>query len=168
MNCTLYTAAVNEICKSMRKCYFGRNFLHTTIPRLIWNFFSRVSEACYEKASVALVISILTLFPRFFNNYHHSYYDIDSIWDLRLKYCSYIARKLIFSYDVTHWGREQNGRHFAFDILKPIFFNEISCIFIQMSLKYVHKGSIDNMPSLVQIMVWRRTGDKPLSEPMMV
>ena len=27
--------------------------------------------------------------------------------------------------------------------------------------------SINNIPALVQIMAWRRPGDKPLSEPMM-
>ena len=39
---------------------------------------------------------------------------------------------------------------------------------IKISLKFVPKGPINNIPSLVQIMVWRRPGDKPLSEPMMV
>ena len=29
------------------------------------------------------------------------------------------------------------------------------------------KGRINNIPALVQIMAWRRSGDKPLSEPMM-
>ena len=29
-------------------------------------------------------------------------------------------------------------------------------------------GPMNNIPSLVQIMDWRRPGDKPLSEPMMV
>ena len=37
-----------------------------------------------------------------------------------------------------------------------------------MSLKFVPKGPINNIPALVQIMAWRRPGDKPLSEPMMV
>ena len=36
------------------------------------------------------------------------------------------------------------------------------------SLKFLSKGPINNIPSLVQIMAWRRPGDKPLSEPMMV
>ena len=31
---------------------------------------------------------------------------------------------------------------------------------------FVPKGLIDNIPGLVQIMAWRRTGDKPLSEPV--
>ena len=36
------------------------------------------------------------------------------------------------------------------------------------SLSFVLKGLIDNIPALVQIMAWRQSGDKPLSEPMMV
>ena len=39
---------------------------------------------------------------------------------------------------------------------------------IKISLKFVPKGPIDNISALVQIMAWRRSGDKPLSEPMMV
>ena len=35
-------------------------------------------------------------------------------------------------------------------------------------MNFVPKGPIDNIPALVQIMAWRRPGDKPLSEPMMV
>ena len=35
-------------------------------------------------------------------------------------------------------------------------------------LKFVSKGQINDIPALVQIMAWRRPGDKPLSEPMMV
>ena len=37
----------------------------------------------------------------------------------------------------------------------------------QNSLKFVPKSPINNIPALVQIMAWPRTGDKPLSEPMM-
>ena len=35
-------------------------------------------------------------------------------------------------------------------------------------MKFVPKGPINNNPALVQIMAWSRSGDKPLSEPMMV
>ena len=38
---------------------------------------------------------------------------------------------------------------------------------INISLTFVPKGQINNIPALVQIMAWRRPGDKPLSEPMM-
>ena len=37
---------------------------------------------------------------------------------------------------------------------------------IQISLKFVSKGIIDNEPVLVQVMAWRWTSDKLLSEPM--
>ena len=62
----------------------------------------------------------------------------------------------------------QDGRHFADDIFTCIFFNENCRISIKFSLKYVRKGPIDINPALVQIMAWRRSGDKPLPEPMMI
>ena len=46
--------------------------------------------------------------------------------------------------------------------------NENVWISIKISLKFVPRGPINNIPALVQIMAWRRQGDKPLSEPMMV
>ena len=62
----------------------------------------------------------------------------------------------------------QNGRRFAADTFKRIFLNENFRISIKISLKFVPKGPINNIPALVQIMAWRRSGGKPLSEPMMV
>ena len=41
-------------------------------------------------------------------------------------------------------------------------------ISINISLEFIPKGQINNIPSLVQIMAWRLPGDKPLSERMMV
>ena len=61
----------------------------------------------------------------------------------------------------------QIGRHFPDDIFKCIFLNENVWISIRISLKFVSRVPIDNKPALVQIMAWRRPGDKPLSEPMM-
>ena len=63
---------------------------------------------------------------------------------------------------------KQNGRNFADDILKCIFLNENVWIPNKISLKFVPKGPINNNPALVQVMAWRRPGDKPLSEPMVV
>ena len=45
--------------------------------------------------------------------------------------------------------RGQNGRHFAHDIFKRIFVNEKYGILINISLKFVPKGPIDNNPALV-------------------
>ena len=36
------------------------------------------------------------------------------------------------------------------------------------SMTYLYMGPINDIPALVQILAWRRPGDKPLSEPMMV
>ena len=60
-----------------------------------------------------------------------------------------------------------NGQNFA-DVFKHIFLNENCYILIKISLKFVLKGPIDNIPALVQIMAWRQPGDKPLFESMMV
>ena len=62
----------------------------------------------------------------------------------------------------------QNGRHFADDVFKWIFLNENVWISLKISLKFVPKVPINNIPALVQIMARRCPYDKPLSEPMMV
>ena len=62
----------------------------------------------------------------------------------------------------------QNGRHFADDTFKNIFLNENVTISIKISLKFIPKGPINNIAPLVQIMAWRRPGDKPLSSETMV
>ena len=62
----------------------------------------------------------------------------------------------------------QNCRHSADDIFKCFFLNEYISILFKISLKFVPWVQINNIPVLVQIMAWRRPGDKPLSESMMV
>ena len=62
----------------------------------------------------------------------------------------------------------QNGRLFSDDTFKRIFLNKNIRISIRISLKFFPKGLINNIPALFLIMAWRRPGDKPLSEPMMV
>ena len=52
-------------------------------------------------------------------------------------------------------------------IFNCIFFNENDRISIKISLKYVPRSPIDKKAALVQVMAWRRTGDKPLPGPMM-
>ena len=61
----------------------------------------------------------------------------------------------------------QNGCYFA-DVFKCIFLNENVWILLIISLKFVPKVWINNIPALVQIMAWSWSGDKPLSEPIMV
>ena len=62
----------------------------------------------------------------------------------------------------------QNGRHFTDDTFKRIFLNENVRILFKISLKFVPEGPVNNIPTLVQIMVWRLISTEPLSEPMMV
>ena len=73
----------------------------------------------------------------------------------------YVAKKYQpFDKQINTLRPRRNGHNFTEDIFKCIFFNEN--ILIQISLKSVPKDPINN------IMAWRRPGDKPLSEPMMV
>ena len=45
---------------------------------------------------------------------------------------------------------KQNGRRYPDDIFKCIFLNENICVLINISLKFVPKGQINNIQSLVQ------------------
>ena len=86
-------------------------------------------------------------------------------WGISITYALEIPQ---YGIDLVNTLRpRQNGRHFADDTFKRIFLNENVGISIKISLKFVPKGPINNNPALVQIMAWRRSGDKPLSEPMM-
>ena len=49
----------------------------------------------------------------------------------------------------VHMEAETNGRHFPDDIFKCIFLNENVLISIKISLKFVPKGQINNIHSLV-------------------
>ena len=93
---------------------------------------------------------------------------------VRTPLCHHVPRNICHRHNhyimtgVNTLGPRQHRRRFADDIFNCIFFNENCCALIKTSLKYVRKGPIDNNPVLVQIMAWRRLGDKPFSEPIMV
>ena len=83
--------------------------------------------------------------------------------------CQSISNQFgILTAHVNSLRPRQNGRHFADDMFNCISLNENLWIPIEISLKFVPKGSINNKPALFQIMAWHRPGDKPLSEPMRV
>ena len=77
------------------------------------------------------------------------------------KICDYIQFN-----DVCN-SLDKMAANLADDIFMCIFMNGKFCILIRISPKFVPKVLIYNMPALVQVMDWRRTGDKPLSEPML-
>ena len=79
----------------------------------------------------------------------------------------YADRSDIRTVLLTQWGRDKMAAIFADNIFICIFFKNFK-ISHKISLKYVPYDLIDNKPSSVQIMGCRQTGDKPLSESMMV
>ena len=103
-----------------------------------------------------------------------------SVYLIRVYFWKKINRALFLKNRAYHqlvysWGfvintlRQRNCRHFVDDIFIGIFLNENVWISLKFSLKFVPKVRFNNIPTLVQIMVRRRPGDKPaLSEPMMV
>ena len=73
---------------------------------------------------------------------------------------------LIWYKQLMHWGRDKMAA-----ITQKAFSNAppwMKTFEFYIKLKYVPYGLIDNMAALVQIMAWRQTGNKPLSEPMLV
>ena len=85
-----------------------------------------------------------------------------------LRWLKYFVLPLPIDTVINTLRPRQNGRHLPEDIFKCIFLNENVWTLHKISLKFVPKGRINNIPALVQIMAWCRPGDKPLSEPMMV
>ena len=81
---------------------------------------------------------------------------------------TYIRDLTVYFVIAINTLRPRRNEHFADNIFKRIFFNENVSISIKISLKFVPKGPINNIPALVQIMAWRRSGDKPFSEPMTI
>ena len=56
-----------------------------------------------------------------------------------------------------------DGCQYHDDIFKYILLNENIWNSIEISLKFVLKGPIDNIPALVQIMAWRRRHSASMS-----
>ena len=117
------------------------------------------------------------------NKFHISNFVKISMWSQSLSICVLCTCKLpmlfmawqVLSVSIQcftlglNWLRpRRDRRHFADDSFKCVFLNENEWISLRISLKFVPKVRNNNIPSLVQIMAWRRPGDKPLSEPMVV
>ena len=82
--------------------------------------------------------------------------------------CGFPNFKSVAMTQINTLRRRQNGRLFADDIFISIFLNENVWILINISLKFVPKGQIDNISALVQKMAWHGPGDRPLFEPKIV
>ena len=64
---------------------------------------------------------------------------------------------------LAHWGPDDMTAISQTTFSNAFFLNENAWISLQISLKFVPKVWINNIPELVQIMTWRRPGTKPLS-----
>ena len=63
----------------------------------------------------------------------------------------------------------QNGRRFQDNIFKCILLNgKMHEFHLRFHWRLSLRFWINNIPALVQIMAWGRSGDKPLSEPMII
>ena len=69
---------------------------------------------------------------------------------------------------LTHWVRDKMAAIFQTTFSNAFCWMKMYEFRLKISLKFVPQGPINNIPALVQIMAWRRPGDKPLSGPMMV
>ena len=58
----------------------------------------------------------------------------------------------VSSGDINILRPRQNGHHLVDDIFKCIFLNENAWSLIKISLTFVPKSSIDNIPALVHIL----------------
>ena len=128
------------------------------LPRPLETCFDRVRVFCLLYVYVITYVSMncpyaVTMILKLL------YLSISRIW-----YILAITRRICFINTLRPW---QNGRRFADDTFKCVFLSENVRISIKISLKFVPKGPINNIPALVQIIAWRRSGDKPLSEPML-
>ena len=65
---------------------------------------------------------------------------------------------------LTHLPLNKMAANLA-HMFKRIFLNENGGISIQITLQSA-PSPIDNNPALVKVMAWRRTGERPLPEPM--
>ena len=61
---------------------------------------------------------------------------------------------------LTHFPLEKMAA-FSETTFKCIFMHEMFCISIEISLKFILKGPIDNKTALVWIMAWRWIGAEP-------
>ena len=132
-------------------------------PMLMWNVLYCTLSSYLRGAIFATKQLIYT--PQLYNM---NVYTVDPLYDIFMqpRHVHILCWVAVWcSILLTHWGREKMAA-----VSQTTFSNAFSwtkCM-IKISLKFVTNGPINKISAFVQIMVWRRSGDKPLSEPMMV
>ena len=118
-----------------------------------------------------LVIDILSISCEIPSEYHMTPYMISISALVRMQAITWIIvdqdswwhQALLDLTWWTHWGRDKMATIFQTTFPNAFSWMKMYGIQLKISLKIVPKGPINNIPGLVHIMAWRRTGDKPLS-----
>ena len=162
---------------------------------MIWHFLALVQRRCHGKTIwhlqlffpsagghrrpsnfrliVVLNVSIRTKLSQWIYCLTLSVRGADQIWKaesitrLLIIWLQVFARSLA-AMILTHWGRDNMAIISQTTFSNAFFLNENVWLSLKISLKFVPEFRIENIPTLIQIMAWRRPGDKTLSEPMMV
>ena len=71
---------------------------------------------------------------------------------------------------LTHWGRDKMSTIFQTTFSKAFSWKKMCQFWLKFhwNLFLFLRFQLYNIPALVQIMTWRRPGDKSISKPMMV
>ena len=141
---------------------WGLNFAHATTAQLLWHDqnFAQILWLFFKEI---LITSLQPLCEMRSPWLGVSLVNTTSIKFLLLQYATNLLKQI----SLTHWGWDKIDAILQ-KTFKCNFLNENVWIPIKISLKFVPKGPINNIPALVQIMAWCHPGDKPLSRPMIV
>ena len=143
---------------------------------------------CGQSSAVAIYVSVRYVSGLPFKNLKHPRIGTNSAvmktlkssnWNqkswfqlFRWKLACLVFVNTHFSLLINEMRQRQIYHHLANNILKWIFLKSewkyMSWSALKISPLFVPKVLINNIPALVQIMAWRRPGDKPLSEPTIV
>ena len=118
---------------------------------------------CLELQSVYLGTSVTLIFPA--DSARESLIHLTqgwacNVWRIHLWLYKYTP--------LTHWDRDKMNAISQTTFSSACSWMKMWGIPTEISLKFVPKDPINNTPALVQIIAWRRPGDKPLSESMAV
>ena len=75
---------------------------------------------------------------------------------------------MVFCFPLPYFPLSTSALFFAKYSCTHIVYRRSLVTFYSILFYSIRKGPFHNNPALVQIMAWRRSGDKPLSEPMMI
>ena len=142
--------------------------LYTTIicDKYYCSFWKCVSNKFWKN----LIVNVLSLvsFQNLYNQIANSIMNVRTALLDHLTNVLFlgVANRSYWINSISTLGSRKNGCHFPDNISTCIFLNGGICISLKISLKFVPKFRVNNIPSLVLIMAWRWPGDKPLYEPM--